>query len=563
MERDVSGRVLDFTDSTGKTVRSYDNLGRLEREVSPQGSKVSYGYNVQGLLDKVTYPDGYTVSYVYDEHNRLINIQDLNGRSIAEYRYNKFNQRTFLEYGNGAQTLYEYYPDGKFKNTLSSVSGELVLDYEYDELGNCSYMRCGDNKLSYEYDKGGMRLTEVKKGGKAVESYEYDKSGNLTFNSLVGGLGSHTVNKLNQYTRIGETNLKYDADGNLIEHSGSGGGSAYAYDFDNRLVSVKSLGMGTETKFEYDMFGRRVSKTAGAVETKYVYDARGQVVYETQQNTETNKITKTRYIYGPNLDEIVAMQRDGKAYYYHHDRLGSVIGITSQEGEIVEQYEYTAFGKVTIKDADGNVLPKSQIGNPYYFTGRRLDVETGLYYYRNRYYSPLFGRFITRDPAGIINGPNLYAYCGNNPVNFVDPWGLCGKDVPRNVFRIRTIAGAGGGFILGGEFTTYEIEHVATGKKHMYSFGGVGASFSLKVPVGGSGPSGWTDFYTEQYDLDEQSFSGYAIVTWIGGKVGVGGGIINIDWITGDASGENAAGIGWETGAAVGAQSSHGAMFKR
>jgi len=91
------------------------------------------------------------------------------------------------------------------------------------------------------------------------------------------------------------------------------------------------------------------------------------------------------------------MQRDGKAYYYHHDRLGSVIGITSQEGEIVEQYEYTAFGKVTIKDSKGEELTKSQIGNPYYFTGRRLDVETGLYYYRNRYYSPLFGRFITRD----------------------------------------------------------------------------------------------------------------------------------------------------------------------
>jgi RHS repeat-associated protein len=62
--------------------------------------------------------------------------------------------------------------------------------------------------------------------------------------------------------------------------------------------------------------------------------------------------------------------------------------------------------------------------NPYLFQGQRLDPETGLYYFKNRYYDPVHGRFITRDPAGMADGPNLYAFVNNNPVNNVDPLGL-------------------------------------------------------------------------------------------------------------------------------------------
>lgn len=165
------------------------------------------------------------------------------------------------------------------------------------------------------------------------------------------------------------------------------------------------------------------------------------------------------------------------------------------------------------------------------------------------------------DPIGFDGGINFYVYCANNPINYVDPWGQCQEGEERNVFKIRTLAGGGGGYILGGELTTFEIEHVVTRRRQIYSFVGAGAAFGGRFA--GSGASSWTAFHTRKYDLTEQSFYGYAIVTWIGGKFGLGGGVINIDWITGPASGENVAGIGWETGFAGGAQTSHGYMFRR
>ncbi len=75
----------------------------------------------------------------------------------------------------------------------------------------------------------------------------------------------------------------------------------------------------------------------------------------------------------------------------------------------------------------GKPSQTSAVGNPYLFTSRAYDSETGLYYYRARYYSPTLGRFLQTDPVGYSAGINWYAYCGNNPIGFIDPSGLCGK----------------------------------------------------------------------------------------------------------------------------------------
>jgi RHS repeat-associated protein len=111
-------------------------------------------------------------------------------------------------------------------------------------------------------------------------------------------------------------------------------------------------------------------------------------------------------------------------YYYHFDGLGSVVALSDVNSVIVERYSYDVFGDSTIRDANGEIRDTSQVGNPYLFTGRHYDSEVGLYYYRARYYSPYLGRFLQTDPIRYRAGLNLYTYCGNNPLNWVDPLGL-------------------------------------------------------------------------------------------------------------------------------------------
>jgi len=103
---------------------------------------------------------------------------------------------------------------------------------------------------------------------------------------------------------------------------------------------------------------------------------------------------------------------NNKAYYYHFDGLGSVVALSNSNGDSCQSYEYSAYGQVAASDPNF-------LANPYMFTGRRFDIETGLYYYRARYYNPHIGRFMQTDPIGYG-----YGYCGNNPLAFVDPSGL-------------------------------------------------------------------------------------------------------------------------------------------
>ncbi|MBN1186228.1 MAG: RHS repeat-associated core domain-containing protein [Bacteroidales bacterium] len=185
---------------------------------------------------------------------------------------------------------------------------------------------------------------------------------------------------------------------------------------------------------------RRISKTTAAGTTEYVYDG-PQVIAEYEDGVLARK-----FIYGPGIDEPIAMIAvDGGMetwYFYHYDGLGSVIALSNSSGTIVEAYAYDVFGTPTIsvgagsdgiwRTGDDTTDTISNIGNPYLFTGRRWDADTGLYYYRARMYSPALGRFLQPDPIGYADGMNLYAYCGNNPLNFIDPLGLC-KGKPKEL----------------------------------------------------------------------------------------------------------------------------------
>ncbi len=134
--------------------------------------------------------------------------------------------------------------------------------------------------------------------------------------------------------------------------------------------------------------------------------------------------------FGPGVDNILAMtvHTGGAAtkYYYVKDHLGSVQAIVDSDGNIVKSYEYDAFGNVLgVFDSTGGVMKVSSVGNRFLWQGREYSWNTGLYYFRARWYDPLTGRWLSNDPIGISGGVNQYVFCNNNPVNSRDPIGLC------------------------------------------------------------------------------------------------------------------------------------------
>lgn len=111
-------------------------------------------------------------------------------------------------------------------------------------------------------------------------------------------------------------------------------------------------------------------------------------------------------------------------FHYHQQALGCVTEITQPTGAVVEWTTYDVYGQPTLRAINGNVVAQSAVGNPYLYTGREFDPESGLYFYRARHYDPTTGGFLQRDKLGFVDGLRLYAYAASNPSTFVDAMGL-------------------------------------------------------------------------------------------------------------------------------------------
>jgi RHS repeat-associated protein len=245
--------------------------------------------------------------------------------------------------------------------------------------------------------------------GSQSHTYNYDKVHNRTSADGV----TYTSNNLHQYTTVAGVTYTYDPNANLTND----GTTTYTYDEQNRLTTATKPGM--IASYTYDAFNRRVSKTVNGTTTYFIHDQDEDIA----EYSSTGPL-QSEYVYGPELDEVLTMDRSAQKYYYSHDALGSVTEITDNMGNVVEKYTYDAYGTPVIRNAAGTILTASTITNPHMFTGRRLDPETNLFYYRNRVYSPTIGRFLQKDPIGYFDSMNLFTYVENNPLNYLDPWGL-------------------------------------------------------------------------------------------------------------------------------------------
>ncbi|MBE9182617.1 hypothetical protein IQ268_29180 [Oculatella sp. LEGE 06141] len=155
-----------------------------------------------------------------------------------------------------------------------------------------------------------------------------------------------------------------------------------------------------------------------AATTHFVYD-RDNVILEFTSNSLSQ-----RYLHGTQVDQVLAQENgSGETVWHLTDHLGTVKNLVDGSGAVVNYVKYDSFGKV-VSETNG------AIGSRYQFTGREFDAETGLYFYRARYYDASVGRFVSEDPIGFAGGDaNLFGYAKNQPVNNTDPFGTTSTEL--------------------------------------------------------------------------------------------------------------------------------------
>ena len=374
---------------------------------------VTYGYTygeaAEGEIPDTLYGftvDGRRVSFTYDPLARL-------------------SQRSFALSGTTKTQIY-YYEISDDLNDTTFVSGFRDMlgnsyGFTYDKNGNIT----NDGSYYYCYDAIGQ-LVEV---GDFVDykEYVYDDRGNirqkLIYNSdfdlvdsVVYGYGNSTwTDALTSYD--GES-FSYDAMGNPLNWTG---GRTLTWSNGRNLAS-----MGGVT-FTYDADGLRTGKTSSSKSTAY-YALNGKYV------GEKTVINGTSYYISYYYDENGApmgVNVNGSAYFFVKNLQGDITAIMSYTGTVVAKYTYDAWGKL-LSVRDGNNATVSNAAhianlNPFRYRGYIYDTETGLYYVSSRYYDSEIGRWINADnqlsTGRDLTGMNLFAYCGNNPVNRIDPTG--------------------------------------------------------------------------------------------------------------------------------------------
>ncbi|MCP9494183.1 MAG: hypothetical protein MSG64_06985 [Pyrinomonadaceae bacterium MAG19_C2-C3] len=404
---DKLSHLTQATNSNGAVAIRYDDSGQVSGVTDVWGQTLGYAYDANGNRTELKLGTTTIATYGYDTLNRLAQLTDGAGATVA-YAYDVTNKLTSRSLPNGVTTAYRYDGLNRLTRLADATQTASITDnqYAYNATGNITQKVDGEGSQTYGYDTLD-RLTSAARPNTPTESYAYDAVGNRTSSHQSA---NNTYQGFNKLASANGVTYQYDNNGNLITKTDSAGTTTYIWDYENRLTRVVRPD-GVSVNYKYDALGRRIERSTSTGQlTKFVYDNQ-DVVRDIYQDGTT-----TDYLNGLGVDEKLRQTSAAGVFYFTADQLGSTTALTDAAGNVVERMTYDAFGNGT-----GSTRTR------YTYTGREFDADTGLYYYRARWYDAQSGRFISEDPIGFGGGDvNLYAYVWNNPARFRDPSGLSG-----------------------------------------------------------------------------------------------------------------------------------------
>ncbi len=398
---------------------SYDARGRLLKEVLSNDLSLSYEYDGLDRAKSVVLPDGSRIAYRYDAANLREVERIKGGHTLYLHRYETFDlaglplkmtrpdqQVVNYLYDSSKRAIEQDSPLYKQKGVVFDQAGRLTQYAREDHAGPLHY--------TFAYDNLDHLIHET---GPFSHTYSCDS----LHNRLSKDAAACRSNGLHQLIQQGNNTYTYDLNGNLASESKEGTVKTYTYDQCNRLTSAQTE--QGDVHYQYDAFHRRVAKVAHGKTTRYLYVGKDEI----GSVDETGEIQELRLLghgHGAEIGASIAIELKGKLYIPSHDFSGHIVQLNDLEGQCIETYRYSAFGESLIYDAQGQTIPQSTVGNPWQFSSKRVDSETGFIFFGRRYYNPDTGRWTTTDPAGFADGPNLYAYLHHHPLNAFDLYGL-------------------------------------------------------------------------------------------------------------------------------------------
>ncbi|RQZ33510.1 sugar-binding protein [Burkholderia sp. Bp9090] len=350
-----------------------------------------------------------------------------------------------------AERRYRYDAVGQLSRIEDSRKGGT--DYRYDPVGRLIEAISPVAKERFAFDPASNIIDPVR----STETPAARSSPVRLESTLPVEVPKVLGNLLKTYAGM---HFKYDARGNLVRKRTPAGEQEYEWDEFNRLLSarVAEASRQSQSRYFYDAFGRRIAKEVNGERTVFGWDGdtlayesdgeRGthylyepgtfvplaQYVAEPVEGISTPEWKSTdRYV--PEDDPLQKMpERRGGAvpFYYHCDQIGTPQLLTDDDGDVVWEASYKAWGEAREVVARVSKAAGIVARNSLRFQGQQVDEETGLHFNRNRYYDPQSGRFVSKDPIGLQGGINVFQYAPN-PVQWVDPLGLskqCRKCLP-------------------------------------------------------------------------------------------------------------------------------------